>query len=255
MAEDNGQSAEGTDDGRPDWLPENFANPEALLASYKELQGAHTRVSQEKAAIEDNYADIASRLDEIAAQQQQTPQQQQYVNPNDQLQALADQFGVEPEVVSTAAYIAQQTAQEIFKQQQEASKGQNELQLQALRGNAITLAKNKLEAVYPDWSTVQDQVAEVVQNNPHLISDNDLLSPEAIFDRFSSVYKQVKYDELVNGASSEGGSQQPDLAALMERMKLQAQTASGASGRPDSIADEKASWEAIKNAAPKNYYD
>lgn len=254
---DQDPALEGQDN--PDalaFIPENFRrgsveeSAKAILDSYKELQGTHTRVSQEKAAIEDNYAEIASRLDELAASQQ--PAQQQ-VDQNSQLQALAEQYGVEPEYVNAAAMIAQQTAQLILQQNEQKSQPQTEAQVSAHRELVVDRAESRLSVLYPDFAELKDKVYEQIKNNPNLWTDDQSLSVQKTEDAFASIYKQVKYDELVSGAA-EGGEQQPNVADLVTRMKLNAQTAAGASGRPDPISDEKASWDAIKNAKPDHYY-
>lgn len=254
---DQDPALEGQDN--PDalaFIPENFRrgsveeSAKAILDSYKELQGTHTRVSQEKAAIEDNYAEIASRLDELAASQQVQPQQQ--ADPNSQLQALAEQYGVEPEYVSAAAMIAQQTATMVMQQQSEKSQPQSEAQMAAHRELVVDRAESRLSALYPDFAEQRDKVYEQIKNNPNLWTDDQSLSVQQTEKAFESVYKQVKYDELVSGATD--GGTQPNLAQLQATMKLNAQTATGASGRPDPISDEKASWDAIRNAKPDTYY-
>ena len=45
------------------------------------------------------------------------------------------------------------------------------------------------------------------------------------------------------------------LAQMMDRMKMQARTTSGASGRPEPISGDAATWEAIKNAGVRSYSD
>lgn len=245
----DGQSPE--EDGRPEWLPENFESPEALAKSYRELQGRFTQESQARAALEDNYAEIVSRLDEMTAAQAQPAQQQ---DPNLQAQYLAEQFGVEPEYLNAAAMIAQQAAMQAVQQATQQFQPQQQSQLQAQREIALRLAGDTLSATYPDWEQKVGKVQEVLEANPDFIREEDYLNIGRLADRIGSVYKQVSYDELVNGVSGDQAAGQPDVSALAARMKLNAQTATGASGRPDPVSDAAAAWDAIKNAKPTTYY-
>lgn len=253
MAEDNGQSLEPEGDERPGWLPDNFDNPEAFAKSYKELQGRFTQETQARSALEENYADISSRLDELVATQSQ-PQQ---VDALTAAQQVADQFGVDPEVVNMAAYIAQETTKNLIAQQGQTLEQQSKVQLQAHYELVAAQADQALQSLYgQEWTPeTRAKVTEKVQANPYLLPDEDMLSPQKTAQRLGEVFKQVKYDELVSGATQESGTTQPSVADLMARMKLNAQSATGASGRPDPIQDDKASWDAIAAAKPKNYYD
>lgn len=242
--------AEGQDNPeRPQWLPQNFESPEALAQSYKELQARFTQESQARSALEDNYAEIVGRLDELTANQAQPAQQ---TNPYDQSSYLAEQLGVEPEYINAAALIAQNAAALAVQQAQESFKPQQQQQFEAARDIAVELASNALQAKYTDWDEKVDTIKDILEKNPGLVSDEDILSPARLAGRFESVYKQVKYDELVNGSADESG--QVDVNALAARMKLNAQTATGASGRPDPVASEAEAWAAIKNAKPTTYY-
>jgi len=235
---------------RPEWLPANFDSAEALAQSYKELQGRFTQESQARSALEDNYAELAGSFEELKAALTAQPAQQQ--NPYDQSSYLAEQLGVEPEYINAAALIAQNAAQLAVQQATQNLQPQQKQQFEAARDIAVELASNALQAKYPDWDEKVDTIRDILEKNPNLVSDEDILSPARLAGRFESVYKQVKYDELMNGSTNDSG--QVDFAALQAKMKLNGQTATGASGRPDPVTDEKAAWDAIKNAKPTNYY-
>lgn len=57
-----------SEDGRPDWLPSNFRSPADLVKSYQEIQGAFTRATQERAALQ-KYVDSLTPGEQLGVEE------------------------------------------------------------------------------------------------------------------------------------------------------------------------------------------
>ena len=89
----------------------------------------------------------------------------------------------------------------------------------------------------PDWSTYAERVLASAAENPapfsRALSSGD---PQVVASSLASSLAQVK------------------TADSNRQMKLAAQSAVGASGRPDSPSGDEAEWASIMNAAPPSYW-
>jgi hypothetical protein len=237
---DTDPTLEGADNQqpeRPDWLPENFKDPEALVGSYKELQRTLTSKSTRERDLEQQ----VSQYEEMLAQAQTTQQPQ---TNND---ALYEAYERDP--VATMAWLAQQAAQQaVATTQQEQTKTSQpilEQQNQLLAYAADQLVSQKLA----DWNDYKESVATEIAQNPDLLPESALTSPERAANALERVYKMVKYD----GLASETQSLSERLAAEQLLAKQQAQTLSGVPGRPVATDDDKDYWKSIESVKTNRF--
>lgn len=232
-----GNNPEGVDE-RPDWLPENFKTPEDLAKSYQEAQNKIREQGTQLNALNENYAQLSSQFEQFAAQQGQP-------DPAEAQSQLYQMYENDP--VATMAYVAQQTAQTVLQQAQQA---QQQTQGQVPADVAAFMADKTLEAKYDDWGQFKEKIAEHIQTDPFLQNDQIWTNAATATQALDRAYRLVKAETVLENPE-QFTQQQADLA---RRMKLQAQSAVGAGGRPDPVAEATAEWERIKNAAPKTYY-
>jgi hypothetical protein len=169
----------------------------------------------------------------LSAQQQPAYQQQQpdQQGINEQLYAA-----YENDPLGTVMFLANtmfdQRMQQFQQSQQPQLQANQQLQGEMMADSASRL----LEAKYPDWTEYQHRVGELIDQNPTLLPPEVLGSLDATASQLESVYKQVKYDDLVNQLD-QAREQQNDMTT----MKRQAQTMVGTSGRPPepSLTDMK----------------
>lgn len=240
MADQVTDPVEGQDNPeRPEWLPENFESPEALARSYTEAQRKITEQAQQLRGLEDS-------INSLTAQQEQWFEAQSRPDPNDVraqwLQAIED------DPVTAMYNIAQTAAQQVHQQYAEQSQNQPGIKPEDF---AAFVAEQSLSAKYQDFSdpSVRSKISEVIQNDPLYHQDNLWVNPDLATHALDRAYQTVKAQELLSGASV---AQQQ--AADTRAMKLAAQSAVGASGRPDAPAADAEEWARIRSAGPAPYY-
>ena len=237
---DQDPAPEGQDNPeRPEWLPDNFKTPEDLAKSYQESQRKITELSTQNKGLEESIGNLSAQFEQFtAAQSQPDPQA---VNGY-----WADLYEQDP--IGTMAQIAQATAQQTI--QQFAQQNQRPLQATQQTQSALVAAyaDQAMSNTYTDWNDEKGKVAEFIQDNPDIFHEGLFADPAKATKALETAYKMVKADDVLSGATV---TQQQ--MADTRQMKLAAQSAVGASGRPDapSASDE---WAAIKAAAPKTYY-
>lgn len=227
------------EDGRPEWLPENFKSPEDLVGSYKEAQRKITEESTARQNLESAYMELQQQVEDLQAQAN-TPQ----VNPATAQEAWYQQFEQDPlqSIYQLANAVADQKLA-AFQQQVQAPGDQY---AQALQENVAAMADRDLGNSIPDWGEYREKVGQYIQEHPWVIRQESTLSPVELAGQLQEVYKAVKYEDL-----SQGTQQQAEQLAEMKR---QAQTLSGSGGRPPVSDDEKAAWEKIRSAGTQSYW-
>jgi hypothetical protein len=212
---------------RAEWLPSNFNDPADLAKSWKDTQGELTRAKQEAASAR-------AALDALQAERQQAAEQQQHAAQQNDLVARYEQAVESGDYATQLAiqgYVAQQAAQQVVPQAQ-----------QALPPEFVAdYADKAVAAKYGDWDAYKDRAAGWLAQNSYLITDEVVGNPNLLAQRLDVAYKAVKADDLIAGNLP---AQATDLSAV----KQAAQTMSGASARQPSQPEEAEAWGRIANA-------
>lgn len=229
MADENQQTPEGVDE-RPAWLPDNFKSPEDLVKSYNEAQGRVSQLSEKQQEMEETLQAVLAAQE--AAQQ---PQEQTGYTP-DQIEALYEQ-----NPLGVTQWLIQQTAQQTMAQAlQEYQQTQTQTltpRLNATDEMAAELANNQLAARYDDWGSPEQpgysaKVARLIEQDPTLLPEEVVHSPQKLVAKLDQIYKMAKADDLLAG-----NTEIQDAFAESRRAKQAAQTASGAAGRPETTGE------------------
>ena len=237
MAEqDPSIEADNPESQRPAWLPDNFENEEAFAASYKEAQKKITELAQEKKGLEDAFAGLSQQFEEFTASQNQP-------DPDLARARLEEAYAMDP--LGVMAQIAQSTAKTILDEQR-AQQGQQGIPSEEV---VAFMADQNLAAKYgEEWSAAKQKVGELIASDPLYHQDHIWSNPQLATHAYERAFESVRLQELLSGNSI---AQQQALDT--RQMKLNSQSAVGASGRPEAPAVNE--WEQIKNAAPKNYWE
>lgn len=218
---------------RPEWLPDNFKDETAFAASYKELQRTLTARSEREKELENQ----VSNYETILAQQQQA---QQPANTD----WLYQQHESDP--VGTTAWMIQQGIQAALSN----AVGD---QLKPVVQTQNTLLAQQTDAILaqqvPDWAEQKPNVVEYVKQNPYLVSENAFSDPNTAANAMLAAYKAMNYD----AREAQSQSQAEQYKAEMETLKQQAQTQSGAPGRPEPTDADKDYWDSVVNAKTNRY--
>jgi hypothetical protein len=189
---------------RPVWLPESFRNPEALVESYNQAVGRLSQVSEEN-------LELSSTLDAVLRSQEDepvTPPARQQVDHLDLLRMFADRA-------------AHQAVSQI-----------------PARGSFDVAA-----------TAHANRVADLVAQDPELrainvgdligqIPDTALGSPESTVYALKGLAHATQLNELHSAVTN---AKQIE-SRLNRQMKLQAQSASGAAGRPVYTGEDDADF-------------
>lgn len=199
---------------RPEWLPENFENEQALLASYRESEAALKRVQQ------DLHTERSAR-EAMEQQQAEAQQQTQYQAQQNDLAARLEQareMGDIQTELAINAYVAQQAALQAFQQAQAGPQ-------QTLPAEFVAdYASNAVARQYQDWDQYKDRAAAWLGQNDYLVTDEVASNPALLAQRLDIAYKAVKAEDLLSGKL-------PEQAPNLSQQKMQAQTMSGAGTR------------------------
>jgi hypothetical protein len=222
----------------PEWVPEKFRkNPEAFAASYASLENElRQRGEREK--------EMRTELDQLQAWAAQAQQQPQY----DQADPLAS-YAAELEAardngdtlreVQLQTWLNQYAIAQAFGQQQAYQAQQQAPQLQAQNELLAVQAKETMARKHADdWDEVEPRFAQLLESDPDLLSERALSSLAGTVGALERAYQLVKAEDGRQQVEQmqEAGLSQADLDRAR---KLQSQTMSGSSGRPDqpSAAD------------------
>jgi hypothetical protein len=231
----------GADNQRPDWLPDNFDSPEALAKSYVEAQRKITELGNEKRGLEEAFGELSAQVEELTAatQQRQQPQPQYdysadpYVAAISQAQMEGDYVRAQQLQDQRTAYIVQAAVQQGLQAQQPAT------QPQGIDSEVVAfIADQNLARQYADWEDVKSEVAQTIQDDPLFNNDAIWSNPQLATSALERAYQMVKGSKYLSGELKTG----VDTTA----MKIAAQTASGATGRPEPSGPDR--WAEIKNA-------
>lgn len=234
--EDGGEE---TTPERPEWLPENFKSPEDLAASYKEAE----RKIHELAAKAKEAEQLAEQNREWQewAQRQEQQQRQPAGDPRQQFMDVWDDPDRQPELV---LHMAQQLAE----LQQQVSQGAQRGPDPVLTEVTAELAMNKAREQHPDWDLYHDQIAEIVQQSPHILGNAETLTPAQFAQGLDLAYSIAKGRSLATT-----GQAVNDAAEAARLAREQAQTMSGQSARPATQSENEAYWDRVKAADSGGY--
>jgi hypothetical protein len=230
------QTPEPEAPARPEWLPENFKDEAAFAASYKEAerkireQGEKLRELEER---DQEWREWAQQVQRPAA-----------TDPAQQITEIWDDPDRQPLLILE---MAQRMAALETQLQQAASRGPDPTVTQI----TADYAENRMRAQHEDWDTYRDQIAELVQNNPHLLGTGDSMTLEQATSGLELAYRAVKGHVL----STTAGQAASDAAEAARLAKEQAQTMSGGSSRPATQTAEEEYWAAVRAASSGSYGD
>lgn len=223
---------------RPDWLPDNFSDPEGLVKSYKELESKFHSDRQRMKELEEK-AQRADEWDEWYQQQQ--AQQQMYSNdPRDKFAEVWEDPDRQREVALTMIQKLAALEQQL---QQTASRGPDPITTEL----TADYAQNKMRAQYDDWDDYAEKVAETIRSNPRILGLTEQSTPAQLAQAIDSVYWMEKGKTL----TTEQAQAAKEAAEAARVAKQQALTMSGGSSRPatQTEAEEyvKSLYEIAKN--------
>lgn len=237
---DAGQSGENQ---RPEWLPDKFESEEAFAKSYSELERKLSQVGEERSALETQLEDLYGRVQQMEAtagtpQAAYDPSQdpmllayEQAMENGDYRAALAIQVGLNQAAVAQAVQGMKQPEPE-----------------RDYESWAFVAEQTAVAAVggADEWAKYKERVAE------EAASENfDGLSAQQAGAKLARIYKMVKADDVLENHQTVAEQQ-----AEAERLaKIQAQTMTGASGRPPQPTRDEAAAAAIVKAARENSYE
>lgn len=223
------EAADNPEAERPEWLPENFKSPEDLARSYSEAQRKITELAQEKKGLEESVQTLASQFEEFTAQQNRPDLNAVYSQWNEMF---------ENDPISTMAQIAQATAQQVLQSQKQPSAVD-----QNLPAIVASLADQQLDRQFEDWGHYREKVTELIANDPVYNREDLYANPEVAARTLTTAYQVAKAQDILANATS--AEQQQNDSRLM---KLNAQSAVGASSRPAPADDWQTRWAEIQNA-------
>ena len=234
------EGQDNPDADRPEWLPANFKSPEDLARSYTESQRKITELSTQNKGLEESIGNLSAQFEQFTAAQNQP-------DPDAVYGQWSQAYEQDP--IGTMAQIAQATAQQTI--QQFAAQQNQPLQATQQTQSALVAAyaDQAMAGQFEDWNDVKGKVADFISDQPDMFHEGLFADPTKATRALETAYKMVKADDVLSG-NTVAQQQQADT----RQMKLNAQTAVGASGRPVAPAGDTAEWDAIKNAAPATYY-
>lgn len=241
---DDGVKPDGTDDGRPDWLPANFTDGAALAKSYDESRKEMDRLRSE---LETERTQFAAALDKLEEMQPPQPQPQGDAQTNallaDYERAVSSGDAAAQLAITLAlqTQVMDQRLEERFKTLEPKLEGQSK----ADRDIAFEIAQDRVATGYGDqWAGLQPDVQKWLHEHSAWLPTTN--SPEA----FENVIREAAKTVVNEKAAEQLAELQADRAA-----KLTAQTATGSgSGRHSTIGDEKKqAWDEVKQADVGSY--
>lgn len=235
--------------GRPEWLPEQFKSPEDLAKSYDESRREMDRL---RSTLDEERAQFTTTLEQMATLQQQPQYQPQPgLDPQTnqllaQYQAAADSGDAATQLAITLALNQQQVQQEMEKRFSQLNPALAEQQ-QADRNIAFELASERVAKRYGDqWGEISGEVEGWLREHQSWLP---VVNDPAAFEQVIQEGAKIVTN---NKAAEQLAALEADRAA-----KLSAQTASGSGqGRyPIATDEKKAEWEAVKAAGGGSYSD
>jgi hypothetical protein len=244
--QENEQKPEGTDDGRPEWLPENFKDAEAFRKSYDEQRKEMDRLRNQ---ADEERAQFAAALERIEAAPPAPAPAQTGLDPQTTQLLHAYQQAVENQDAATMLSIQlalnQQSTAQVIDERLSKLTPTLDTQAQADRNIAFELAQERVAKRYGDqWSELQPEVDAWLREHPaYLPVVNDPAQFEAVIAEGAQVIVNAKRAE-------EFARFEADRQA-----KLGSQTATGVGqGKyPTATDDKKQAWTEIAGADIGSY--
>jgi hypothetical protein len=223
---------------RPEWLPDNFRTPAALLDSYEELQRAFHQRSQE-------LADTRRELDDL-----------EEFNQLDSGEG-ADPDASRAEALSRLQALAHDAASRTIhrilddpaaRQLQAGAEGMYaELDRNADPDFLASASDRVMADRYGvNWLAAKPAVAEVLEELPHLIPDEGATFP-MILTGLDNAF------QVAQGRAAQQHLTEIQRAEQMRLAKQRAQTLSGAAGRPAPLDDDEEFFQRIMAARGQSY--
>jgi hypothetical protein len=249
---------------KPEWLDPRFNTVEAQAQAYSAAERQMHAVNQEKADMEKRLAALEERYDPNNYQQPYDPgYDQNYYDPvtqasyEEQLRQLA-----ETDPLAAMRAIAAEQAQALQAQQMQAAQLQQMSQAQqqplvqqqqetqaALVANE---AKRNVTARHEDFRNYEDQIAQVLTDDPEFISGQHAWDLQKLERGLERAYKIVKAEEWA-GHEQELRDQGVAPEDLERHRKMAAQTMQGVSARPDEPTQEEKQLADMVNTGMQSY--
>lgn len=231
---------------RPEWLPSQYKTPEDFAQAHKSAQ--------------DKIREQGETLREQGQQLELLSQQQQpRTEPTDVLTAVADEIEQAREAgdvhreVQLQAWLQQQTVQQAFQGFQQAAQQQTGQQQEIQASLYAETMDGAMTRQIDDWPDYRERVAETLEAYPGLLTPEDSLSTERTQKGLKAAYDLVKAQDVLSQQEQlrEKGLSQADLGRAR---KLQSQTMTGASGRPDQPSQADQDLAEMQQALHGNSY-
>jgi hypothetical protein len=213
---------------RPEWLPEQYKSPEDFAAAHRSLQDKLRQEGESRREERERLAELEAY---VQSQQSQTTE-------NDTLQAVADEIAVAREAGDVRRelelqqwlqeYTTRQTLAGLGAERQRADAPMLEAQDELVAAHVTDWMRRQ----YDDWDEYRQQVAQAIASEPWRLPDEAVGSIQMMQSALGAVYRDLKARDILEQQSEleQRGLSQADLSRAR---KLEAQTMSGASGRPD----------------------
>lgn len=223
--------APDVEETRPDFLLDKFKTADDQARGYAELEKKLVEDAEARKRMESQIEGLTKVVEELRpTDAPATPQ-------NDMKEQLLAAYEADP--IGTIAYLAQQAAgntveerlKEIQTQNDPAQKQSSETQNQML----AMMVDRQLGETFSDWGEYRDRVGVAIEEDRSLLPPNAFSSPNNTVAAISRVYKVLKAEDILKQAEEGGGG------FVTDQMKRQAQSLSGAGGRPpaNDPTDEK----------------
>lgn len=223
---------------RPEWLPEKFKDESEFANSYKNLESELGRRAEDQKRLEGQIRGLSDLVQGLQPQERQSS-----TSDSDLRAQLQENFENDP--IGTMAYLAQQAADQTVESRLNTLQQQNDpfVRAQVSRDNELLAiaVDNILNKRHPDWDEYKEKVSDEIRNDPTLLSEQVLHSPELTARSLERVYTTIKAQDIVK--------QHEDGTYQSTRMKQQAQSLSGSMRRPGQQTAEEEQIDAILNAA------
>ena len=237
MADEDQNLEEGVEavDG-PDLsvIPEKFGGDLGKFSTaYQELEREYHQSRQQVRGLEDSVTHLTNQWEQfVQAQNQPDPAE---------VEAQWENAYVQDPWNTAKAYLDAQVEQRERLAQQQTQPQQQE-QEKALLSMVANYAADQMERKYGEaWTQAAPQVSELIVNNPLFQNDAFYRDPTSALGTLESAFKMVKADAGL-------GELAQQQVADTRQMKLNAQSATGAAGRPDSPDAGAQRWEEIMSA-------
>jgi hypothetical protein len=182
---------------------------------------------------------------------QQAPEQAPPYTEDEWTEQLYEQYAEDP--LKVMAYLGQQAALATYQQMMAANQAQQAPQQESNYELTAFTADRMMAEEYPDWDDVKPDIVRALESDPGIMREEDASSLKGIRASLSRAYQIAKYNRLQQQEEqlAQAGLTQ---AQVDEAMKLQAQTLSGASARPNEPSPNEQKLAQLKQAIKGSSY-